>query len=606
MFAERVDLPTASKATAGPDSSYSLASRCQDVHYITSLRCRRPANPRMKVPSGNCCIFALPAEPFRHVFIGRFQTGKQMGHTEVHVSLPCQTVMSLPTPPLEKSSFYRPSAAQASADAIPIRVDNTYHIFHLTTPPFTTHHPPRLRSSWSRIRSRNLVDWSRDEQAVISPGSDAVSPDADGAWTGCAFVGPDERMHIFYTGYNLAQGGKQTILQTVADDKHGSSFPRQGKPIQVINSEQAASRFEDIDFRDAYVFRNESIGEYWMLVATRLSQGPHWSRGCIALLTSPDLESWSMQPEPLYSPQDMHCPECPELFPLPNGKWYLVYSRFAAPDAGTVYRISDSPYGPFRIPCDGSRGRLDGRRWYAAKSCESATKATERVYFGWIADRCEADGKWLWGGDLALPRIATAKPDGHLQIKIAPQVASLFKDNASAVSLAGADLRMQALGTLETKFLDCKTNNVTDDLLVEFEVAKVAASSFGLILRSDVELKAHKIVFNATRHGTFNVVLLCDQPPLDDFWADQYDLHLARPVDGPDIVRHNDIDLSGAITLALRSHCLELFCDGKSISFRLPDCGDHERRLGLFVQDGTVDFRAFTIHAGGVFNRTST
>lgn len=49
--------------------------------------------------------------------------------------------------------YRRPSSTQAAADAIPILVDGTYHLFHLTTPPNTIHHPQRLRSAWSHLKS---------------------------------------------------------------------------------------------------------------------------------------------------------------------------------------------------------------------------------------------------------------------------------------------------------------------------------------------------------------------------------------------------------------------------------------------------------------------
>lgn len=118
-----------------------------------------------------------------------------------------------------------------------------------------------------------------------------------------------------------------------------------------------------------------------------MAKGPHWTRGCLALLTSKTLKEWSLEPEPFYAPNDMMCPECLEFFSLPNGKWYLIYSRFSAPNAGTVYRVADSPRGPFRTPRDGSGGRLDGRRWYAAKSCQKANDASKRIFFGWVADQ---------------------------------------------------------------------------------------------------------------------------------------------------------------------------------------------------------------------------
>lgn len=182
------------------------------------------------------------------------------------------------------------------------------------------------------------------------------------------------------------------------------------------------SRFEDIDFRDAHVSWQESESCYWMLVATRLRTGAFWTRGCLALFTSPDFEVWTVDPKRFYAPNDMFCPECPELFSLPNGKHYLVYSRFHAPDAGTVYRVADSPRGPFRTPRASSGGRFDARRWYAAKSCPKAGDPSKRIYFGWVADKL--DGQWSWGGDMAMPREVFADENGHLVVHPCPEILS--------------------------------------------------------------------------------------------------------------------------------------------------------------------------------------
>lgn len=500
---------------------------------------------------------------------------------------------SLPTPPPLETAYSRPSPAQAAADAIPILVDDTYHVFHLTTPPFTQHHPPRLRSSWSRLRSTNLVDWTRDSKPVLRPGNKDSDPDADGVWTGAAVLGPDGNMNIFYTGYNLSQGGKQVILRTTSNDRHGTRFESPGKVITIQGS--GLSRFEDIDFRDPYIFYNEAESTYWMLVATRLRDGPHWTRGCIALLTSSNLDDWTVEPEPLYSPNDMFCPECPELFTLPGGdRWYLVYSRFHAPNAGTVYRVADSPRGPFRVPRDGSHGRLDGRRWYAAKSCPKAGNPNERIYFGWLGDYVDEQGKWLWGGDLGVPRQVSADVNGWLRVDMAPEYRkSLFQSSIPLPrTVAKQDISLESVGSTATSFLDLDSQADQSDLIVTFNIDSQDAHAFGLILQADEAEKGHRLRISPEPFSyLYTVALLTDFPPLDDFWADQYKLYLPRPVDGPELVHHQGVNLSGGVTMLLRGQLVEIFCGGRSLSFRLPvpeKPGESIRRLGWFVEDGVV------------------
>ncbi|KAH6889727.1 glycosyl hydrolase [Thelonectria olida] len=507
-------------------------------------------------------------------------------------------VPSVPTPPPDTCPYSRPPSEQAAADAIPVLVDNTYHLFHLVTPPATKHHPERLRSSWSRIRSSNLIEWTRDPEPALTPGRQPTDPDADGAWTGSAVLGLDKVLHLFYTGYNLSQGGRQVVLHTKARDRHGTRFEAPGTPIAIRGS---LDQYEDIDFRDPFIFYNKCEARYWMLVATRLASGPHWSRGCIALLTSSDMETWTVSPEPLYAPNDMLCPECPELFTLPNGKWYLVYSRFHAPDAGTVYRIADHPRGPFRVPRDGSHGRLDGRRWYAAKSCPKAGDARKRIIFGWLGDYADDDGKWLWGGDLGIPREMSADGNGYLRIEVDGELRDFLWRSSKPVcpSNAAPSLYLCSVGSTATHFPELGPVALCRDLFVDFRVAACDAHSFGVMFQTDASGKGHRLQFSPAGHGLFSVSLWTDFPPLDDFWADQYRLYLPRPVDGPELVRHDNVSLVDGVFLVLRGQIVEAFCGGRSLSFRLPmppppsldnNVSDGEmRRIGWFVEDGIVD-----------------
>ncbi|KAK7535775.1 glycosyl hydrolase [Phyllosticta citribraziliensis] len=511
------------------------------------------------------------------------------------------------------NGYNRLSPLHASADAIPLLVDGTYHLFHLTTPPNTTHHPARLRSSWTRLRSSDLQTWTRDAEPAITPGKSASDPDADGAWTGSAVIGPDDTMHIFYTGYNLSQAGRQVILHARSTDKHGTRFTKDAAPITITSPPSHRAAFEAIDFRDPFVFWHAPTARFWMLVATRLADGPYWTRGCLALLTSPDLAAWSLDPAPFYAPNDLLCPECPELFALPNGKWYLVYSRFAAPHAGTVYRVGDSARGPFRIPRDGSAGLLDGRRWYAAKSCARRGRPDRRVFFGWTGDWCEHDAKWLWGGDLALPREVWAADDGSLRVEPVPEALDALLERRAEESVrwsrsVPASLRLSGVGTTATRFLDppCPlAQPLAQPYLLSFALSPpdTSASSipagFGILLRtSPSSLRGHRIVFRPLPNPVsdtptlFSVTLQTDIPPLDDFWADQYRLYVARGVDGPEIVRHDAVALfEGGGGQAEKKAVVRLLVTAEEVDGEQAEV----QEIGFFVQDGEVLFEELTI-----------
>lgn len=435
---------------------------------------------------------------------------------------------------------------------------------------------------------------------VLRPGANSSDPDADGAWTGCAVQGPDGCMNIFYTGYNLSQNGKQVILRVVSSDANGTVFEGEAKVITIHGD---GSQYEEIDFRDPYIFFNEAEGKYWMLVSRRLAAGSYWYRGCIALLTSTNLDTWELDPGPLYAPSDMLCPECPEMFSLPNGKWYLVYSRFHAPNAGTVYRIADSPRGPFRIPRDGSHGRLDGRRWYAAKSCPKAGDPERRVYFGWVGDYVDEEGKWLWGGDLGVPREISAGEQGYLKLEVASTYLNHLRQCSQPLSPGiGPTLDITSIGSTVNHFPKIKSQEEHLDLLVSFRL-KIDAHACGVLFQHDNTGKGYTLRFEPSTSGLFSMSLLVDFPSLDDFWADQYNIHLPRPVDGPEITRHEELDVSDGVILLLRGQVIETFCGGRSITWRLPlpDSSNkptgETRRLGWFVEDGSTSLSNLSVLA---------
>lgn len=402
-------------------------------------------------------------------------------------------------------------------------------------------------------------------------------------------------MNILYTGYNLKNNGKQVILRSKSTDRHGKAFECPGQEITFVGS--GRSKLEDIDFRDPYVFWNEPESQYWMIIASRLKSGPYWTRGCIALLKSSDLDVWKFEEEPLYRPNDMFCPECPELFSLGNGKWYLVYSRFHGPNAGTVYRIADSPYGPFRIPRDGSHGRLDGRRWYAAKSCPKTGDRSRRLYFGWIGDYVDDEGKWLWGGDLGVPREVFADDSGHLRVDMASEAVDLFRKTSRPVE-TGAEIYLSSIGSTKVQVLPDVPQ--TQDLLLQFCVRACDAHAFGIAFQIDETEKYYKLQFSQMDEPLFAASLLVDFPPLDDFWADQYKLHLPRMVDGPEIARHENVSLDSGVKILLRGQLIEAAFGGRTISWRFPVAKGISNRLGWFVDDGHVHVDNISVSADGV------
>ncbi|RAO66533.1 uncharacterized protein BHQ10_002545 [Talaromyces amestolkiae] len=486
------------------------------------------------------------------------------------------------------ASFSRPTGYAAAGDTIPFLQDDTYHLFQLSSPPDTLYHPPRVRCTWTRQRSQDLIQWKRDEMPVISPGQAKTDFDSDGSWTGSAVLGPDGHMHIFYTGYNLLENGKQVILHAKSTDRQGTQFTKPEAPICIESG--SLEQYEATDFRDPYVFFHEPESQYWMLVATRLAKGPYWTRGCVALLTSKDLKAWTVASQPLHSPNNIFCPECPELFTLGNGKWYLLYSRFSAPHPGTLYMIADNPRGPFHLPRDCSGGVIDGRRWYAAKSCARAGDPSKRIAFGWVHDYVEADSKWLWGGSTTQPREYSARMDGTLQCSVLPEIEKRLQEAGTMFNDHSKQLILNGPGTTVAKAV----STPQCDFYLTFALPKAEANSFGLMLDYDDDMRGYRISFQHVASQYYSVTLVCDMPPFDDFWADLTSHSIPKLVDGPELVRHGAVRLDQPMTLIRSGDIIEFFVGGKVITYRLPQRSKTSAKMknsvGLFVEDGEIEF----------------
>lgn len=470
--------------------------------------------------------------------------------------------------------FRRPSRAAAAGDAIPFAHGDELHLFYLSSPPGTRDHPERVRTTWQHARAgAGLDDWTELPPA-LEPGPPGAV-DAGGAWTG-SVVEHDGTFHLFYTGHDPDAANPQTIcLATSTDLVTFTKHP--GNPLLL-----PPAGCEPVDWRDPYVFFHPGEGRWWMLIAARLADGPHWRRGCIMLATSADLLTWSVEPEPLYVPGTTYCPECPELWEL-GGRWYLVFSRFSE-DAGTVYRVADDPRGPFRIPAD---DELGGRRWYAARSAPApGSGGAARAFFGWVHDRVGTDAgpRWLWGGDVAAPRLVTADGDGALRVALAPPVAARF-----ARTTLDATERLDAVGTAVSRLAG--GDPLPGACLIRATLSFAAGGAAGVLLATGADHAGWYVTADRRRD---ELTLTREPRPLDDFWADLTGRPPAyREIDGAVLARARLAAPTAAasvrLDLLLDGDVLEIYADDRvALTHRIERTGP--LLLGAFATD--TDARA--------------
>lgn len=481
--------------------------------------------------------------------------------------------------------FRKMSFADSTGDAIPFYHDGTYHIFSLTPAPGTTVYPARLRTTYSHAVSKDLVHWEELETALC-PG-EGDEPDASGCWTGAACYG-EGRYHIFYTGYNLQNEYQQTICHaTSSDGAKWSKDPR--NPI----IEPKTGEYEPLDWRDPYVFYNEDDGCWWLLLSARKSTGPATRRGCVVLYRSRDLKDWTYY-GPIYAPYHTNCPECAEMW-KEGGRWYLSYSRFSE-HADTVYRVANSPFGPWRTPkMDG----IGGRRFYAAKSMKN--DEGRRFYFAWAHDRAEGSdtGEWYWGGLFCIPHEVVAAPGGELRVKMPGELAGLFDTPLAweyeqvlgcGLRHGPADITLDAPGTLGYGFFDVHEKS----FLFQCKIRPCESyDHLGIVLKSDRELS--RCLMLQLEVGMQRACLLDLPQDADPFWQQSCQSVLAPKSPGPDGPRVAEKPFAFAdgdvidVKVAVENDMVEVFL-GERVAFTFRSYAESEYEVGLMAQDAKAEF----------------
>ena len=485
------------------------------------------------------------------------------------------------------SKIYRRSSdGAAPGDAIPFFDDGVYHLYHLECPADSlgSQYPYRCKATQRHVKSSDLVHWE-ELPIALSPGPDAY--DSDGCWTG-SMIERHGTYHLFYTGHQVGVKNPQTICVATSNSNDGASFTKSPnnpliKPDPTI--------YEDQDFRDPYVFWNEDEQKYWMLIGACHANGPERRRGTVAMATSDDLEAWS-PPQPIYSPWNSMCPECPEMFKLADW-WYLVYSHFSE-DAKTTYRVSKSPRGPWRVP---RVPGVDGRRFYAAKSLPQGDR---RIMWGTIYERVDHsnDSDWTYGGDSSVARELRAMDDGTLAVSLPAEIAASFDTKVSWPfsgkmgdwKKSDEAFETSAEQTLAYGFLQGKADGP-----VLFECSVVLQEGygpFGVLLRPTEDLNpAFGLIFQPTRQ---RVVITQWPQSLDPFWAALTNAKTpATEVDGPRVVERPVSINAGdrfQVQILVDGPIVEAFINGElALSYRVYDTQE-AALFGFLAEDVSVSF----------------
>ncbi len=485
---------------------------------------------------------------------------------------------------------FRPEDSEGAGDAMPFYHDGVWHVFFLKTPKGAWGVIERQKNTLAHIASRDLVNWEILPDAIRKgpPGS----VDGDGIWTGSA-IEHEGRFHFYYTGNRIAGGSSfQRICLATSDDLVTWTKNPDNPVIEPI-----AERYETVDWRDPFVFRDEREGCFRMLIATREKEGPVHRRGCIAELRSRDLESWEWV-ESNWTRRITHCPECPETFYLGDYA-YLVFSRYSE-RAQTLYRVARSMDGPWESR---AHEAIDGRRFYAAKS---ASDGNRRVTFAWAHDKMnhDPDSTWEWGGRFASPRELVSQPGGTLTTRLVPEVAAAY-DTDVGFGLEGAWGNWERDGSTvraeaHSGYAYATLQVSRQELMLETEIElQGATDSAGILVEAAPDMESGYFVEVSGSRGS---VALCRWPVAKDpTWQQMSGDRREPDIDTP-LVQHRIPVLPGNGRIPVRlircGEMLECFvADQVALTYRI-----YERTgtmLGLYVQEGEATFRNLSVRRPG-------
>lgn len=471
------------------------------------------------------------------------------------------------------SIFYKPEDGWVG-DVIPFYYEGEYHLFYLKDLRISVD-KIALGVSWAHIGTRDFVNFT--EYPVALPSGGWMAQDLNVA-TG-SVIAADDQFHIFYAGQNwlLPPRGRprEAVMHATSPDLvDWTKDP--ANPILFADPD----RYEIDDCRDPFVFWNDEESKYWMLLTTRVRSGPVRRRGCVALLTSPDLVSWEWE-KPFWLPHMYYTHECPDLFRIGDW-WYLIYSTFSERYV-THYRMSQAMSGPWSAPTNDT---FDGRALYAAKTVSDGTR---RFACGWVSTR-EGDsdrGAWQWGGNIVVHEVVQAE-DGDLHVKVPPEVNSLFTRPVapSFKSVLGEwqDQNTTFSGNAGDGYAACRLGRMPSKCRIRAKVTCAPGTrACGVLLRADEGLDGYYEV--RWEPGQRHVVF--------DRWPRQDSKRVFPNRDEPFILER-PLTAPVADTLDLRIIVDETVVvvyinDEVALSTRAYDHTDGE--WGFFVYEGQATFR---------------
>lgn len=456
--------------------------------------------------------------------------------------------------------LYRPEEKQsAAADFIPFYDSGIFHLFYLFDHRNTEKYGEGI--AWYKVETTDFLHFT-DKGEMICRGT-KDDPDLF-AFTGSVIYALGQ-YHIFYTGHNtyIHTHGYQNecIMHAVSSDlDHWTKIPEDTFP--------APAGYDKCDFRDPFVYFEDSSNLYYMLLCARSTAPDNGIRtGETIRMKSADLKTWEFDTS-IYAPGAFQTHECPDLFQI-GDKWYLIFSEYSDRNV-TCYRISDTPSGPWVKPANDT---FDGRAYYAAKT---ASDGVNRYLFGWVPTRMEDrdSGSWMWGGNLVVHQLFQNE-DGTLRVAPPRQLLDHFQSEQSVIARLSVSAKDRCIiKTIHQQMpsaYHCSFTVTPGQHCDQFGIlfARDSAADRAYAFRFDLAADCLSVNrFPCFPQNEFATYMLTRPLPK----AAQYRVHLFVDKDIA-IVYVND-----------------------SIALSVRVCDTHASGLGLFVSNGEADFTNVAVH----------
>ena len=231
------------------------------------------------------------------------------------------------------------------------------HLYHLQTA--RDEAGQRYENHLGHAFSTDLVHW--EERCPVLGTCPERDDDDMTPWTGSA-IWHDNQAYLFYTMRgSVTKGCSQAIGLAVSSD--GNRFTRYpGNPVLIPDPHHYATLENPVpgirDCRDFHVIKAPDRSGWYGYFATRRPAGDLLHTSIIAGAYSDDLVHWEQFPAPVFAPDNCGCIEVPNVFKIGDlwyitcltGLFYGAFNSFTDESIynGTIYAVSDSPYGPFR------------------------------------------------------------------------------------------------------------------------------------------------------------------------------------------------------------------------------------------------------------------